>query len=306
MFSCAADILPNGINTAGRPIAGVDWSRSEVIVNVKGKPLGRFKTLADAAKQYVGYVWALEATADSFELQNRAVDIAAIEAADIWAYCFNSKYTSTYRIKWNDIPKTDEADSEVIRRIFTETKLSCSPFREIVEKDKDTLRKKINKTIIEDRQFEGKQSIEVAKKILPAFSDVPQYLHEFLYKPESIKAKKPKNPTPKKQIGRLLMAAGLVRQTKGGWRVLEKQVGNYGQGYGCMLRSEYQWWLVRPITAARLKKMGIEKDVKISHIDPKTKEEKSVRLWSPEENKVKRQVMREMRDVLKYLWRLTA
>ena len=297
-------ILKNGINTEGRPTAGLDWSRSEVIVNVKDKPIAKFKTLAEAAPHYKGYVWALETTADSYELQKRQIDLDAIKVADIRAYCSNSKYTSLYRIKWEDIPKSDEADSEVIRRIFVETGLPWSRFKQIVKED--NLRKDIKKELVEDRYlFDGDRSVEVARKYLPPYTEVPEHLREFLYEPATIKAKKPKNPTPKKQIGRLLMAAQKVREAGRGWRMFRRQVGNYGQGYACMLRSEYYWWLVRVIVNSQMKKLGLKKTIKTSHIDPKTKKEMGMRIWTPEEIKVKKEVMQNMHDVLKWLWKLT-
>lgn len=287
------------------PVAGVDWSRFEVIVSAKDQPVARFKTLAEAAPNYKGYIWVLEATADSFELQNRQIDIDAIdaiEAAGINAFCFNSKYTSLYRIKWNDIAKTDEADAEVIRRIATETPITCSRFKQIVKED--PIRDAIKKILVEDRYlFDGQKSIELAKANLPEYKDVPESFREFLYKPETIKSKNPRKPTPKKQIGRLFMAIHQVKQAGLGWRTLRRQVGNHGQGYGCMLRSEFYWWLVRIIISARLKKLGIEKTTKISHIDPKTKEERAVRIWAPEEEEVKKKVMRQMDKILKWMWK---
>jgi hypothetical protein len=297
------NILPNGINTNGRSIAGLDWSRQEVIVNVEGQPLARFKTLSEAAPNYENYIWVLESTADSFELQNRQIDLDAIEKANIEAYCFNPKFTSIHRIKWNDIIKTDEADTEVIRKIFTETKITCCKFKQLCEKDE--LREKINQTIIKDRQYDGDISVPLAKKYLPNFKDTPLNLVEFLYKPETIKSKNPKNPTPKVQIGRMLIAAEKVRENGLGFRTFRRQIGNYGQGYGCMIRSDYNWWMARTITNNRLKKMGIEKTTKNSHIDPKTKEEKVVRIWTPEETQVKKQVFKEMQLLTKWLWNLT-
>lgn len=301
--SYISTLLPNGINTHGRPIAGIDWSRGEIIVNVENKPIAKFKTLAEAAPHYKGYIWVLESTADSFELQNRQIDLDAIKSADIWAWCFNPNFTSKYRIKWNDIPKSDESDSEVIRRIFTETKVTCKRFSQLIKSD--LLREQIKKYTVRDRQYQGEESIAIAKKYLPKFEDTPEYLLEFIYKPSSIKAKKPKNPTPKCQIGRLLMICLIVREARLGFRTLRKQVGNYGQGYGCMARSEYYYWLVRIILNARMKKLGIKNTTKHSYIDPKTKKEVENRIWSDKEIEMNKQAMREMEKVLKWLWKLT-
>lgn len=296
-------VLPNGIDTQGRPVAGLDWSRKEVLVQEKNKPVARFATLADAAKQYVGYVWCLESTADSFELQNRKDDLEAIRAANIEAYCFNPKYTSRYRIVWDDIPKSDEADAEVILRIFTETSVTCGKFKEINRKD--DVRAAIGSGLVRDRQYDGESSIALAKEILPEYKDMPCHLLEFIYKPTSIKAKNPKNPTHRKQIGRILLAARQIRDAGFGYRTFRRQVGNYGQGYGCMLRSEYYHWIVMPVTKARLKALGIKETTKLSHVDVKTKEQRTVRIWQPEELAVKKQVMRELDRVNRWLWKLT-
>ena len=54
-----------------------------------------------------------------------------------------------------------------------------------------------------------------------------------------------------------------------------------------------------------MKKLGLKKTIKTSHIDPKTKKEMGMRIWTPEEIKVKKEVMQNMHDVLKWLWKLT-
>lgn len=300
--SYASTILPNGINTEGRPIAGIDWSRSEVIVNVEGQPIAKFKTLSKAAKHYPGYIWVLESTADSFELQNRQKDLNAIKKNNIKAYCFNPKFTSNHRIKWNDIAKTDEADSGVIRRIFTETNVTCGVFKQIIRKDK--LREKIKKVLVKDRQYEGKYSTKIGRKYLSDPSKMPTQFHELIYDAAGLKLKTPRYE-PRNQIGRLLIVAENVREANRGFRMFRRQVGDYGQGYGSMSRSEFYWWIVRIITNSRLKKVGLIKEVKDSHIDPKTKESKKVRIWSLEEDKIKRQAMKEAHKMLKFLWKLT-
>jgi hypothetical protein len=103
----------------------------------------------------------------------------------------------------------------------------------------------------------------------------------------------------------LLIAAQEVRKIGLGWRTFRRQVGNYGQGFRCMLRSEYQHWLVRVVLNARMKKAGFEKIVQSSHLDPKTKEMIEVKLLSKEQETMKKQVMRDMNKVLKYIWKLT-
>lgn len=303
-LSCVPAFLPNGIALNGKPVCGVDWSRSEVIISEEeDKPVSKFKTLADAAPHYKGYVWVLESTADSFELQNRQIDLDAIKEAGIEAYCFKPKFTSCYRIQWGDIAKTDEADSRVIRRIFLTTNITCGRFKQITRDD--PLRIAINKAIITDRQYEGEYSVATAKKYIPSFIDTPAHFREFLYDAATIKPKNPQKAVPKKQIGRLLMAAELVRKDCKGYRTFRRQVGNFGQGYGCMLRSEYYHWLVRIVLNARMKKADINKTTKESHVDPKTKENKFVRVWTHEELFLKKQVMKDMEAVLKWLWKLT-
>jgi hypothetical protein len=317
--------LPNGINTNGRKIAGVDWSRTEVTIKVKGLPVRTFATLAEAAPHYKKFIWAIEATTDSFELQLRQPDLDTIDSNDIWTFCSNTKYTSQYRIKWG-IEKSDESDAGVILRIFTESKLSWARFKQLVEKD--PVRDAIYKFSVEDRfMFGGSHSLDVSKQWLPAYADIPEFLavtpniegkagesyqsplREFLFPPQkelkSKKSGKPKNPKPKKQIGRFLTAALETREAGGGFRVFERQMGNNGQGYGSMVRSDFYWWLVRPVLNARIKAAKIEKKYKLGPIDSKTNKPKKIRVWTNEELVMRKLVMKQADRMLYWLWKLT-
>lgn len=324
--------LPNGIKTNSREIAGVDWSRTEVTIKVKGQPVRTFATLAEAAPHYKMFIWAIESTADSFELQLRQPDLDAIAANNIWAFCSNTKYTSQYRIKWG-IEKSDESDAGVILRIFTETSLSWARFKQLIESD--PIRDAIFKFSVEDRYlFDGTRSADVSKQYLPAYADIPEFLtvvpriniegqksvdgepyqtplREFLFPPQKEpKAKKggkpKKGPKAKKQIGRFLTAALETRDAGKGFRMFERQMGNNGQGYGSMVRSDFYWWLVRPVLNARIKAAKIEKKYKLGLIDPKTNKPKKIRVWTDEELAMKKLVMKQADRMLYWLWMLTA
>lgn len=303
-------ILPNGINTNGLPIAAVDWARGKVTVAFQDGRVEQFKSFEDAAKyckgltqDYKGFIWVTESTADSYELQFRQRDLAIMEAYSIRTYCFNPKYTSRYRIL-HGISKSDQHDAEVILKIFLETRMTCGRLKPLIEKGKDTLRVVIEEQLVEDRYLhDGDVSLKIANKYLPRWEDVPEKYLEFLY--VGTKAKKPKVRKLKPSIGKLLMVALGVREENLGWRTFRRLMGNYGQGYHSMARSELYNHLIRNITYARMKDLGIPRKKIKSHIDPKTGEERNISVPSPQEDAVRKQVMKEMAKVLRYLWDLT-
>ncbi len=301
-ISNISTLLPNGIEVCDRQVFGVDWSRKEVLLyGGKDVPVQKHPTLAIAAVNNPNSVWFLESTADSFELQNRDIDLQAIKSASIEAYTFPPQFTSKYRIQHKNIAKTDEADAKVIYMIGTTTSLTCSRFKKITRND--PLRDIIQQTLIKDRQYDGEFSGQMAQKYLPKFEDVPLEFRDFLYCKPTSKSKPPKTRNP---VGRFLIIASKIREAKLGWRTFVKQIGCYGQGYRGMSRSEFFWWTVRPVFNQRMTDKGLKKTVKNSHVDPKTHQEKLVRIWSKKEKLLNKQTMKGAGKALKWLWRLTA
>lgn len=299
--------LPNGIDTQGRPVAAIDWSRSKIHIKEADKKVAsEYKSLTEAAPHYKGYIWAMESTVESFELQKRQEVLDAIAKAGIQAFCINPKYTSRYRIIWN-YNKSDSVDAEVILRIFTETKLVWGELRQLVRKD--TLRDTIKRRLVEDRYLYGSSvTLQTAIGHLPVRKHIPESYWSLILESSNAQAKNPKRLRPKKQIGRLLLAALEVRKAGLGWRTFVRQVGAYGQGYPCMLRSEYYHHLIRNIWKARLKAAGMAKPLIVyERTNPKNQEEKiKTEVWSPEQVAIRNTVAREMYHILKWLWRLTA
>lgn len=278
--------LPNGIETDDRPIIAFDWSRDEVISS-DGK---RYTSFIDAAPHYVGHILVFESTAESFELQKRQLVLDAFEANNIEAFCSNTKYTSQYRMKF-DIAKSDEADAKLLYHVFTETILSWSRFKEITEED--SIRDEIKTFLIEDRYlYEKKNTSKLIKKYIPK-EILPQF-KDFILSGKAYR----------KPVGSILKVAETVRAEDAGYREFRRQLGNYGQGYASMPRSEFYWWWVRVVLNKRLKEQHIEKKYK-EIPDSKTGKTKKLRIWSDAELRLRKQALKDAVKAAQYLWHLT-
>jgi hypothetical protein len=285
----------NGVDT-DRNIIGVDWSRAEVdIYDSSTDSYHTFPNLESAAKAFPGTIFVLESTGESFELQRREVVLEAFKQYDIDARCSNTKYTAQFRMK-NDVAKTNASDAKVLYRIFTETKLSWSRFSVLVESD--PIREKIQKFLVEDRYLHDKKNTQKLTQKYLSKSIVPGEFQEFII------AKAGKKKTEyRKPVGSILAVAEGVRVAKGGYRVFRRQLGNHGQGYGSMPRSEFYWWWVRIVLNKRIKEQGIEKKFKMIP-DAKTGQPKKLRQWSDVEKGLKKQSMKDAVKAARYLWRI--
>jgi hypothetical protein len=281
----------------------MDWSRSKTLTRIKKGEITSSKSLIEAISSLPdGCIIVLESTAESFELQNRQAVLDMIHSKNIEARCFSPRHTSRYRMKWG-IPKSDEIDVEVIYRIFTEENLTCSKFKQIIDKEQDKLRIYSQKALIKDRRYEGEESLKMIEKYLPDFSKVPLDLQECIYKPT--KAKNPRKRTPRIQVPRYLIIARAVRDAGRGYRTYRRLIGNYGNGFGSMARSEFNYHHVGSICDARVKNAGIERTFKEGDIDPKTRERKNVPHWTEQEYKIHKDTLKDTSRVVKWLWNLT-
>jgi hypothetical protein len=288
--------LINGLETNDKAY-GVDWSRSKVFVY---DPLTDqsdvFASLEEAAKAKAiegeRITFFIEATAVSFELQLRAAVLSAFEENRVDAYCFQTGLTSNFRIKHN-ISKDDKNDAKAIYRIATETKFTLHEFKAL--RDEDPVREEVEDAIIEDRYLtDSETTLAIAKKVLSG-QEIPELFVPFIR--DSVNKIRP-------QVGRILLAAQLVKQQGRGYREFRRIVGNYSNGYGSMLRSEFYWWWVRTVLNARLKKAGVVKETKSVGTNKKTGEETFVRAWTPKEQEMKKQAMQDATKAAKFLWHL--
>jgi hypothetical protein len=240
-------------------------------------------------------MFVLESTGESFELQRRAVVLEAFDKYDIDARCSNTKYTAHFRMK-NEVGKTNSGDAKVLYRIFTEKKLSWSRFSPIVEDDE--IRDKIQKFLVEDRYMHNKKKTEALSQKYLSKQVIPSEFADFIV------SKQGKKKTDyRKPVGSILAVADMVVSHKSGYRVFRKQLGNHGQGYGSMPRSEFYWWWVRIILNKRIKEQGIVKKYK-EIPDAKTGVPKKLRQWTQEENDLKKQSMKDAVKAAQYLWRV--
>jgi len=270
--------LLNGIEINDRPIIGVDWSRvrGADVYDPKTDTVINFPNLEAVAVAYPGSFLVLEAPSESYELQRRAMVLEAFEKADIVAYCYKSQRTAWFRKSFL-IKKSDKTDAKVIYRIATETRLSLHRFLPLM--DDDPIREAVKAFLVKDRYlYNGKQSVELAKTLLkgktaPCAEDI--LLSGKAYR---------------KQIGRILAVAQEVRKAGRGYREFRRQLGNYGNGYASMPRSEFYHWWARMITNARLDR----------HVA------KMLANITPEQRLVHRQVLKESTKAAKWLWSLTA
>jgi len=303
--------LLNGI-TAKEPLLALDWSRKKVdVYDARTCTVETFKTIEEFAQKHPGCSVFLETTAESYELDRRKEVLAALKAANIDTYSYNPRDTMRFRLD-NHIEKSDPADAKVIYRVATETKKTLKrfgPLREplIEEGSRDPLGERIFKFVIIDRPYEGKKTLEYANKYLgksltkrqlksgkvPAVV-VPSEFHDFIYGSDG---------KYRKSIGRMLYVAEEVRNAARGKREFRRLLGNYSNGYGSIMRSEYYHWWIKSIVETKMKARGIK--LEKTSVTIKGKEEFR-RLWTEEALALRREVMVQAQKVAEYLWRLTA
>jgi hypothetical protein len=282
--------LLNSIKT-DRNIIGVDWSRSGVDVYDPQTGSKRFPSLEAVAESYPGSMLVLEATSESYELQRRSVVLEAFKKYDVSAYCYHTQRTAKFRIE-NNINKSDASDAKVIYRIATETPLSLHRFESLLEDD--VLRDGIEQAVIEDRYLrDGASSALLAKEHLSAIN-IPSEFQEFIFSGKKYR----------KQVGRILLAAAKVRKAGRGYREFRRVLGNYSNGFGSILRSEFYWWWVRTVLNARLKKASIKKTY-FERADEKTGKNMKIRRWSEQEIELRKQTMKDATKAAQFLWSAT-
>ena len=296
--------LLNEITIKGN-LLGLDWSRPQVhVYDPRTDKVTTYKNIEEVASNHPGCSLVLEATAESFELERRNIVLAALAAANIDAYTFKTRITAEFRREHNISEKSDTIDAKVIYRVATETKKSLKRFGPLMEKDK--LREDISKWVISDRsQYDGKNSRFVVEKyfgkiaskkhnkkleskadLSALFEDkntinssvIPMEFQGFIFGSDN---------KYRKSLGRVFHTAEEVRKVGGGYRVFRRQIGNYSNGYGCIMRSEVNFWLVRTVANARiaaLRKAGQLVD----------------------EKKIKKEVFKESKKFFDYIWKLTA
>ena len=301
--------LMNGMTLQGSYLIALDWSRTEVCVyDARTDSTETFKTIEDVAKRHPGCSLVLEATAESFELTRRLDVLAALDAAGIDAYVYPTRYTKNFRLK-HKIEKNDAADAKVIYRVATETKLSLHKFGPLRGKNGDPVRTEISQFVITDRSvYQGSASLAYAEKYLGKIQKrkrklsvaadvvpvvVPEEYKTWIYGTGG---------KYRAQIGRIFYTAEAVRRAGGGYREFRRQLGNYGNGYGRIMRSEINWWWTRPRLNAKMKELGI-KPVKKSAM--KNGKEVSIRTWPANEVAIRQKVMAEGVRVAKFLWHQT-
>lgn len=286
---------PNGIET-DRTIIGFDWSRLQVYgYNSETREFHTFTTLEEAAKAFPGSMFVLESTGESFELQRRKFVLDAFVKYDIDARCSNTKYTAQFRMKY-ETKKSDFGDAKILCDIFTKENLSWSRFSSLV--DSDPVREKIQKYLVEDRYLHNKKNTQALTQKYLATLAIPEEFKEFIVAKESKKKTEYRKP-----VGSILAVAEIVKASNGGYRVFRKQLGNYGQGYGSMPRSEFYYWWVRVVLNKRIKEQGITKKYK-EIPDAKTGVPKKLRLWTEKEQQLKKQASKDAVKAAQWLWRV--
>ncbi|VVB50889.1 Uncharacterised protein [uncultured archaeon] len=291
--------LPNGMNTE-RPIIGADWSRKKGvdIYDPHTDSVANFPSFEAAAPNYKGYLLITESTAESFELQRRAVVLKAFEENNVEAWGFKTQRTAQFRMKW-DILKSNESDAKTIYCIGTKTKTALSRLGPL--RTEDLLREEIQETLVRDRfLFDGEPSQKLAAAVLND-AVIPREFSSILVEKEF---KKKRGRVYRSSVGRILLVAKAVRDAGRGYREFRRQLGNYGNGYKSMARSEHNWHLTIYEVRRALKKAGITKTTKAVK-DPKTGIEISVRVWTDEELHIKSQVQKTVVAAAKFLWQVS-
>lgn len=271
---------------------GMDWSRSEVeVYDPRINTTVKFPQPEDVAKAFPGVRIFTESTMESYELQRRSEVVQTFEKYGCKVDTFKTDRTAQFRIK-HGISKSDAADAKVLYRLGTETNLS--PSRLCLLREEDLVRDGIKLSLVEDRYLRnGKESKAIADKFLAGVI-VPETVKEFIFS-----GKKYRNP-----VGRLLTVAQAVRAAGAGYREFRRQVGNYGNGYGSMPRSEFYWWWVRTVLNARLKAVGITKKYK-EILNAATSKPMKIRKWSEKELTMRKQTLKDATKAAQYLWQLT-
>lgn len=272
---------------------GMDWSRSEVeVYDPRSNRTRKFAQPEDVAKAYPGAHIFTESTMESYELQRRNAVIAAFAATGCKVATFKTDRTAQFRIK-HGISKSDTNDSKVLYRLGTETDISPSELAPL--RESDPIRETIQDFLVEDRYLRnGADSKALAQQFLKEVIP-PTHLHDFIFS-----GKKFRNP-----VGRILAVAQEVRKANRGYREFRRQVGNYGNGYGSMPRSEFYWWWVRTVLNARLKQAGVTKKYK-EILNAATQKPQKIRKWSEQELVMRKQTMKDATNAAKWLWQLTS
>lgn len=231
-------ILPNGM-IVNKQVHGLDWNRSKVD-SYNGSEWSQYPNLVSYAKdpENHGTIAVLEASSESFELAKRQSALDAFAAADIDVFCYNSKHTAKYRRQNGIKTKSNKVDAKCIYLVATTTKLTLSSFRELVEED--TLRQSIKNILVKDRAADGdKYKTELVDKY---FSEKTPY--------DSIL--KTKTGDFRSQVGSILVVAEETRKAGRGFRRFRNLLGNYGNGYGSIQRSEFYQHLVMGVCNSEL------------------------------------------------------
>jgi hypothetical protein len=271
--------LLNGIETNDRPVLGLDWSRVKGVdlYNPSTDEVEKFPSLEAAAIAQPNSFFVLESTGESYELQRRQTVLDAFEKQGVIAYCFKTQRTAWFRKQFN-LAKSNAGDAKVIYRIATETTLALHRFQPLHKSD--PIRDEVANFLMQDRYLHnGDQTKVIAKKYLDA-ATIPMEYNDLLFAGKK----------PRKQIGRVLAVAEIVRKNNRGYREFRRQMGNYSNGYGCMARSEFYHWWTRMVTNARLGR----------HVA------KALGSLTAEQRLVHRQVLKDATIAARWLWKLTA
>lgn len=293
-------LLKNGINTKHDVVLSLDWSRSAVHVY---DPRTDEVTVYSNIEEFTGYVQnvslILESTAESYELDRRLLVLEAFKAANIDPWGYDPKFTARYRDE-NDIEKTDTNDARVIYKVGTETSLVLHRFGPL--RNDDVLRDEITKYVVLDRSgYDGALTMKLTEKYFgvqgrkKTFNNsIPEQFRPLMYG---------SNRAYRKQIGRILYTAEMVRKAKRGYDEFRRQIGDYGNGYGSIMHSEVFHHLMMGQVKQQMKELGI-KATRVSRMTDG--EERMVRQWTPAERQLKKETMRLTRKLTRYLWDMTA
>jgi hypothetical protein len=238
-------LLLNGMRYRGEALLALDWSRTLVTVyDPRRDKTSDYASIEEVAEANPGCSFVLEATAESYELQRRPKVIRVLKANQIDdVFVFKTKFTKDYRLRHN-ITKTDAHDAKVIYKIATETRISLSRFKPL--RDGDEIGSRISAFAIDDRRIaDGKNSVPYARKYFGVARITKKSPSPVAIPPEFVDWVCDSTGHYRKQVGRILYAAERVRKAGRGYREFRRQLGNYGNGYHRIMRSEVNWWLVR-------------------------------------------------------------
>jgi hypothetical protein len=278
----------NGI-VKDRDVWSIDWSRSEVVAFHPKNIIKKFSTLEKFAEVHPKTFVILESTGESYELQRRAQVLEAFKKYDVEAWSYNPKYTARYRQSVGVEKTTDEDDAHYIYLVGTTTKLTLKPFTQLARRNDDNtrndgLRNTIKDALVTDRYlYNGEHTMQLAAKYIDTHS-VPKEYVALIFTGKKFKA----------PVGRLLQVAINVKNSGRGYREFRRQVGNYGQGYPSMARSEFYFWWVGKTTMSKFKQaLGLKKKP-----DMLTDEQRTLEI------KIRKEIMKMATSAMKWLWRL--